>query len=466
MLPVVALVGRPNVGKSTLFNRLTQSHDAIVDDSPGVTRDRLYARAKLGPCDCLVVDSGGVTFNDEEFDPQIQFQVDQLIEEADEILFLVDAKDGLLAHDEILAQKLRKSSLKVHVLVNKSEGQAGAISGAIFQKLGFDSIWPISSKRGDGIYNMLQAVLGGYKVKQQEDEESIPRVALVGRPNAGKSTLTNALVGQQRVIVSDVAGTTRDSVNIALDYNGQEFVLTDTAGVRRRAKVDEAIEKFSVVKTLQAIERANVIVMLIDARDGITSQDVSIVGMVLDMGRALVIAINKWDGLSTQEKSKIQHNMELKFSFLSNVDVLNISALHGTAVGNIMPRVKKAYESAFKDLPTSLLNRQLTLAVERTPPPMRGGRKIRLKFAHQAGKNPQVLVIHGNQVESLPASYLRYLKHYFAQVNKLRGTPIHLVTRDSKNPFEAEGKPKLKINEKKKLARGGNLARRKKTRKR
>ncbi|MFT5258509.1 MAG: GTP-binding protein [Saprospiraceae bacterium] len=458
MLPVVALVGRPNVGKSTLFNKITKSHDAIVDDRPGVTRDRLYGRAKVGPTECLVVDSGGVTFDDQDFDPQIQFQVDQLIEEADEILFLVDAKDGLLAHDEMLAAKLRKSSLKVHLLVNKAEGQAGAISSAQFQKLGFESIWAISSKRGDGIHQMLQGVLGGYKIKLTEEEQVTPRIALVGRPNAGKSTLTNALVGEQRVIVSDVAGTTRDSVNISLQYEGEEFILTDTAGVRRRAKIDEAIEKFSVVKTLQAIERANVVVMLIDAHDGITSQDVSIVGMVLDMGRALVVLINKWDGLSHKEKNTIHNNMELKFPFLNNVEVLNVSALHGTAVGNILPMAKRAYDSAFKDLPTSLLNRQLTVAVERTPPPMKGGRKIRPKFAHQAGKNPQVLVIHGNQVESLPDSYLRYLKHYFAHANKLKGTPIHLVTRDSKNPFEQSekqaAKPNMKINERKKLARG------------
>ncbi len=252
---------------------------------------------------------------------------------------------------------------------------------------------------------------------------------------------------------------------ISMQHDGQAYVLTDTAGVRRRAKIDEAIEKFSVVKTLQAIERSNVVVMLIDAHDGITSQDVSIVGMVLDMGRSMVVLINKWDGLTSKQKSQINHNMKLKFPFLNNVEVLTISALHGTAVGNVLPMVKRAYNSAFKDLPTSLLNRQLALAVERTPPPMKGGRKIRLKFAHQAGKNPQVLVIHGNQVESLPASYLRYLKHYFAHVNKLKGTPIHLITRDSKNPFEQSdkqsAKPKLKINEKKKLARG-NLGRRKK----
>jgi len=442
MLPVIALVGRPNVGKSTLFNRLTRSRDAIVDDQPGVTRDRLYGRGQIGNKPFLVVDSGGVTFGEEGFDVQIQEQVEQVITEADEVYFIVDA-DGLHPHDAELANLLRKEGASVHLLVNKAEGIEPQIVVAEFQQLGLGHPHAVSARRGDGVANLIEQTLADY-VPETEPlvDPSVPKVALIGRPNAGKSTLTNALLGEARVIVSEVPGTTRDSVSVPIEHRGQKYIVTDTAGVRRRSRVDEVLEKFSVVKTLQAIERSNVAILVIDAHEGISAQDATIAGMILEMGRAMVVLLNKWDGLSSRERRIIHDELERKQPFIANVEILEISALYGSAVGNVLPMARRAFDSTLFEFPTSALNRIIEKAVEKTPTPSKQGRSIRIKFAHQAGKNPPVIVLHGNQLERLPKSYLRYLKSVISDFFSLVGTPIRIITRESKNPFNDKDKKK------------------------
>ena len=462
MLPVVALLGRPNVGKSTLFNRLTASRDAIVDDQPGVTRDRLYGRGKIGSNPFLVVDSGGISFDNKGFDSEILAQVELLLEEAHELLFLVDARDGIHPHDEQLAQKLRKTGLNVTVLVNKSEGMEKQIANADFQSLGLGAPVAISASRGDGVKQLMESLLSSYKINEDPVDDSVPRVALVGRPNAGKSTLTNALLGENRVIVSDKPGTTRDSINVSLEFKGQTFMVTDTAGVRRRAKVSETIEKFSIIKTLQALEHCNVAVLLLDAQAGISAQDVTIANMVQELGRAIVIAINKWDGLDRSEKTQIQNAIDLKFAFMPHVEILRLSAKHGTGVGKLLPMAKRAYDSAFHEFNTAHLNRYLERAVEQTAPPMKRGRKIKIKFGHQSGKNPPVIVLHGNQVDALPKTYIRYLQRYLAEAYDLVGVTIRLIPRNEKNPFAPKPgvRPKQTVKSK-----ANSNARRKKRRK-
>ncbi len=450
MLPVVALVGRPNVGKSTLFNRLTASRDAIVDDRPGVTRDRLYGRGKIASKPFLVVDSGGITFDSEDFDPKIMEQVDLLLQEADELLFLVDGREGIQPHDELLAQKLRKTGVNVTVIVNKSEGRKRHMITADFQRLGLGDPVPLSASRGDGVRQFIDYLLEPYRAEEEEYDDTIPRVALVGRPNAGKSTLTNALLGEERVIVSDIPGTTRDSVSVQVEHKGQAFMVTDTAGVRRRAKVSETIEKFSVIKSLQAIEHCNVAVLVLDAHEGISSQDVTIANMIQQMGRAIVIAINKWDGLDRAEKTRIEAAMELKFPFMHHIEVLHLSAKYGTAVGNLLPMVKRAFDSTFYDFNTAQLNRMLEQAVERTAPPLRHGRRIKIKFGHQAGKNPPVIVLHGNQVDQLPKTYIRYLQGAIADAYRLVGIMVKIIPRVEENPFKPieNKRPKSKVKSK------------------
>ena len=461
MLPVFALVGRPNVGKSTLFNRLTASRDAIVDDRPGVTRDRLYGRGKIASKPFLVVDSGGITFDETDFDPQIMEQVDLLLQEADELLFLVDGREGLHPHDEQLAQKLRKTGVNVTLLVNKAEGQKKQLVTAEFQRLGLGEPVPVSASRGDGVKQLLEKLLASYEVDETPVDDTLPRVALVGRPNAGKSTLTNALLGEERVIVSNVPGTTRDSVSVEVESKGQRYIVTDTAGVRRRARVEETIEKFSVIKTLQAIEHCNVAVLLLDAHEGVSAQDVTIANMIQNMNRALVIVINKWDGLSRAEKTRIEAAMDLKFPFLHNVEILRMSARYGTAVGNLLPMVRRAYDSAFYEFNTAKLNRVLAAAVEHNAPPMKRGRKIRIKFGHQAGKNPPVIVVHGNQVDELPKTYIRYLQGVLADAYGLVGVTVRLIPRVEENPYKPDpGKRPKRTRQ----SKSGANARRKKRR--
>ncbi|MEA3291201.1 MAG: ribosome biogenesis GTPase Der [Pseudomonadota bacterium] len=438
MLPVIALVGRPNVGKSTLFNRLTRTRDAIVDDQPGVTRDRLYGRGRIGGKPCLVVDTGGLEPSKEHLSRQIWEQVEQVLQEAQAVLFLVDGQEGLAPPDREIAEQLRQSGHSVYLVANKTEGVDSEVALAEFQELGFGHLFAVSAKRGDGAEELMEAVLASFDSETPESKESErPRVALIGRPNAGKSTLINALLGERRVIVSELPGTTRDSVRIPIEVNGEEYLLIDTAGVRRRARVSRGIEKFSVVKTLQAVEEANVVVLVLDAQAEIGAQDATIAGMVNDLGRALVIAVNKWDRLAKAQRQRIRGELELKFPFLGHAEVLFISALYGTGVGDVLPAAKRAYRSAMAEFATSDLNRKLQDAVSANPPPMRHGRRIKLKFAHQAGKNPPVIVIHGSQVSALPESYRRYLANYFIRAYRLVGTPVRIILRSGKNPYQA-----------------------------
>ena len=436
MIPVIALVGRPNVGKSTLFNRLTRSRDAIVDDQPGVTRDRLYGKGKLGNKPYLVVDTGGLESGDGKFAEQIRRQMELVLQEAQIVLFVVDAKDGLSADDYDIAGQLRQSGREVVVVVNKSEGEEPELVVSEFQEIGLGHPVAISAKRGDGVAGLIETVLADYPSSEEEESDSVPKVVLVGRPNVGKSTLTNKLVGEHRVIVSDIPGTTRDSVRIPIRVDDQDYLVVDTVGVRRRSKVEYGVEKFSVVKTLQAIEDAHVVLLVLDAAGEIGAQDATIARMIQNLGRSLVVVINKWDRLEGRQRKKIKDELERKLSFLPDPEVLFISALHGSNIAEVMPAAYRAWQSAMVDIATSSLNRTLEAAVSQTPPPTRNERPIRLKFAHQAGKNPPVIVVHGSQAEKLPAGYLRYLSRYFASAYRLRGTRIRVISRSGDNPFK------------------------------
>ncbi|NKB61704.1 MAG: ribosome biogenesis GTPase Der [Gammaproteobacteria bacterium] len=445
MLPVIALIGRPNVGKSTLFNRLTRSRDALVDNRPGVTRDRLYGRGRIGDKPYLVVDTGGLESEEGRFTSEIRHQVFQVIEEAQVVFFLVDYRHGLVPQDVEIANQLRQSSREIYVLVNKSEGAEPDMASSEFQELAIGEPVAISAKRGDGVAQFIDGVLEEFEVQEEEPDGAGPKIALVGRPNVGKSTLINKLVGEHRVITSDLPGTTRDSVKIPLRVGDEPYTLIDTAGVRRKARVDEAIEKFSVVKTLQAIEEANVVILTLDASSEIGSQDATIAGMIQNLGRSIVVVVNKWDRLEAEQRKKIRKELEIKLPFLPRSDILFISALYGSNIVDVMPAAKRAYKSAMVSISTSSLNRTLEDAVSQTAPPMHNQRPVRLKFAHQAGKNPPIIVVHGNQAESIPESYKKYLVNYFSKVYRLIGTPLRVIPRSSTNPFKDRNPKKVRF---------------------
>lgn len=436
MIPVIALVGRPNVGKSTLFNRLTRTRDAIVDNRPGVTRDRLYGRGRMGDRPYLVVDTGGLETEQSLFGDAIRQQVEQVIEEAQLVILLVDGVDGLVPQDRDIADQLRLSDREIRVAVNKTEGEDPALAVSEFHELALGEPLAISAKRGDGLDHLLEQVLSAFPPLEDENESKPPHLALVGRPNVGKSTLTNKLLGEYRVIVSDQPGTTRDSVRIPLRYQEADYMLIDTAGVRRRARVEEVIEKFSVIKTLQAIEDADVVMLVLDATSEIGGQDATIAGMIQDLGRSMIVIVNKWDRLESRQRKKIRDELSLKLPFLPNPEILFVSALHGSNLDRIMPAAIRAYQSATASLNTASLNRALAAATAQTAPPMRNERPIRLKFAHQAGKNPPIVVVHGNQAENLPDSYLRYLSKYLGEFYKLCGTRIRIIPRSGENPYK------------------------------
>lgn len=450
MLSVVSLVGRPNVGKSTLFNRLTKTRDALVDDQPGVTRDRLYGRSKVGKQPFLVVDTGGLEGDTGElFALEIKEQVEHVIAESNVVLFMVDSLQGLVGQDLEIAKTLRRSDTKVYLIVNKAEGVEDELAGSEFQELALGEPLIISAKRGDGIQHLAELLCKSLEQQESEedDDDQTPIISIVGRPNVGKSTLTNQLAGEYRVIVSDVPGTTRDSVQIPLEHEGQPMIIIDTAGVRRRARVNEVIEKFSVVKTLQAIEKSHVVVLVLDAATGIEAQDSTIAGMVHDLGRSIVIILNKWDGLDSRDRNELKKDVKNKLSFLPDPEMITISALHGSRIRDVLPAAKRAYDSAMIEMATSSLSRTLENAVTQTPPPMNNQRPVRLKFAHQAGKNPPIIVIHGNQADSIPSAYRRYLVRYFSKFYKLVGTPIRIITRVGDNPFK-ERNPSTKTYKK------------------
>jgi len=445
MKPVIALLGRPNVGKSTLFNRITGSRDAIVVDVPGVTRDRQYGRGRIGAFDYFVVDTGGVTdrysgskdVDSRTIEDHLQEQTRNAIVEADAIIFMVDARDGILPADRELAADLRKLSKPVFVAINKAEGQVGESARADFYSLGFEDLYVISAKRGDGVQSLINDILSRFPQAEEkvEEEEHGIRVSIVGRPNAGKSTLINSIFGEERVVVSDQPGTTRDSILIPFEFRGKHYQIVDTAGVRRRSKVRETIEKFSVIKTLQAIEQCNVVVLVIDGVEGLSEQDATLAGFIVEEGKALVIAVNKLDQIDKSRTEWLKQEIERRFPFLGFAHVHFISAKESTGVTGIFRSIDKAYESACKTLSTSRLNRELARAIEKTAPPMVHGRRIKLKFAHQGGKNPPRVIIHGNQVESVPDSYRRYLANTFRKVFRLEGTPVFIEFRSGDNPF-------------------------------
>ncbi|MCG7992855.1 MAG: ribosome biogenesis GTPase Der [Candidatus Thiodiazotropha lotti] len=440
MLPVIALVGRPNVGKSTLFNRLTRSRDALVADQPGLTRDRKYGTGKLGKHPYVVVDTGGISGDQLGIDQLMEQQVHQAIGEADHILFLLDGREGCTGGDEIIAQQLRKTGKPVSVAVNKSEGLDETLAASDFYRLGLGDPIAIAAVHGRGVRTLIDGILSQFPPAEEADadEEKGIQIAVVGRPNVGKSTLVNRLLGEERVVAYDQPGTTRDSIYIPITRNDKRYTLIDTAGVRRRARIKEAIEKFSIIKTLQSMQEANVVLLVLDAQQEIGEQDATLAGHVLESGRALILVINKWDGLSQDQREWIKAEIERKLPFLSFARHHYISALHGSGVGDLFGLVDQVYKSAMRDLATPELTRILEALVEEHQPPLVHGRRIKLRYAHQGGKNPPLIVIHGNQTERVPDGYKRYLITRFRSILKLRGTPVRIEFRSGDNPFQGK----------------------------
>ena len=473
--PVVALVGRPNVGKSTLFNRLTRTRDALVADFPGLTRDRKYGHAHIAGHEFIVIDTGGIDGTEEGVEEKMAEQSLLAIEEADVVLFLVDARAGLTAADIGIANYLRQRQNKTTVLVaNKTDGIDADSHCAEFYQLGLGEIEQIAASQGRGVTQLMEQVLAPFaehlesadaieptsKDAQDEWDQALDfdfaestalidealedeaeeqdkniKIAIVGRPNVGKSTLTNRILGEDRVVVYDLPGTTRDSIYIPMERDGQQYTLIDTAGVRKRGKVHLAVEKFSVIKTLQAIQDANVVLLTIDARENISDQDLSLLGFILNAGRSLVIVVNKWDGLDQDVKERVKSELDRRLDFIDFARVHFISALHGSGVGNLFDSVKEAYACATQKMTTSMLTRILQMATDEHQPPMVAGRRIKLKYAHPGGYNPPIIVVHGNQMEKLPDSYKRYLSNYYRKSLKIIGSPIRLLFQEGSNPF-------------------------------
>jgi GTP-binding protein len=437
MKPTLVLVGRPNVGKSTLFNRLTRSRDALVADIPGLTRDRHYGHGRIGQKPFLVVDTGG-------FEPQVKDgivhemvrQAEAAIAEADALLFIVDGRAGLTPQDKVIADLLRRSGRPLHLVVNKAEGMDRAMVGAEFHELGCGEPRVISAAHGDGVNELIDLVLDVFPEEAPGlDQSAGPRVAISGRPNVGKSTLINTLLGEERVIAFDMPGTTRDAIEIEFERNGRQYKLIDTAGLRRRGKVFETIEKFSVIKTLQAIEECNVVVLMLDASQDISDQDAHIAGFAIEAGRALVIAVNKWDVVDSYRRDRVKIDIERKLNFLGFAHVHYISALHGQGIGGVLTSVDKAYAAAMAKMSTPKLTRALLAVVEKQAPPRHGLFRPKMRYAHQGGSNPPIIVIHGNALDHIPDSYTRYLERSFLDIFKLKGTPLQIRYKSSTNPF-------------------------------
>jgi len=451
MLPTLVLVGRPNVGKSTLFNRLTGTRDALVHDMPGMTRDRHYGRGRIGSKPYLVVDTGGLEpVAKEGIMAEMARQTLQAIDEADAIIFMVDARSGLTPQDKVIADRLRRATCPVLLAVNKAEGMNRAVVTAEFHELGLGEPLAISGAHGDGISDLVDEALAPFSEEEEKtDEFGIPKIALVGRPNVGKSTLVNALVGEERVIAFDQPGTTRDSIYVEFERDGKPYILIDTAGVRRRGKVFETVEKFSVIKTLQAIEDANVVVLVLDARENISEQDAHLAGFVLETGRALVVAVNKWDGLSAEQRDDVKRDIGRKLAFLDFARFNYISALKSKGLETLLKDVEAAHAAAFIKLSTPKLTRVLEMAVEQHAPPKNGLFRPKPRYAHQGGKNPPVIILHGNALEGLRDDYKRYLESSFRKAFKLQGTPLRIqVKEDSgKNPFEGKARAPLTESE-------------------
>ncbi len=441
MLPILALVGRPNVGKSTLFNRLTRTRDALVADQPGLTRDRHYGHGRLGDRPFLVVDTGG-------FEPQAKEgivqemarQAEAAIAEADVLLFLVDGRTGLTPQDRVIAERLRRSGRPLHLVVNKAEGMNRDVVAAEFHELGCGTPRVISAAHGEGVRELLELTLADIPAEEAEaDDAGGPRVAIVGRPNVGKSTFINTLLGEERMIAFDMPGTTRDAIATPFERNGKRYTLIDTAGLRRKGRVFETIEKFSVVKTLQAIEAANVVVLMVDASQDISDQDAHIAGFCIEAGRALVLAVNKWDAVDQYRREQVKQDIARKLNFLGFARVHHISALRGQGMAGVMQSVDRAYAAAMAKLTTPRLTRVLLDAVQKQAPPRHGNVRPKLRYAHQGGSNPPLVIIHGNALEYVPSAYVRYLEHVFVDTFKLQGTPLRIQFKITKNPYVDRG---------------------------
>jgi GTP-binding protein len=463
MLPVIALVGRPNVGKSTLFNRLTRTRDALVADFPGLTRDRKYGQAKIDEDEFIVIDTGGITGDEEGLDAVMAGQSLLAIDEADAVLFMVDARVGMMVADQAIADHLRKQEKKVFLVANKTDGIDADSACAEFYGLGLGEVYHIAAAHGKGVRQMIDTALDGFfepavesdevdefeipqeyveddeekLLKEQQRLAALPiKLAIIGKPNVGKSTLTNRILGEERVVVYDQPGTTRDSIYIPMTRDDREYVIIDTAGVRKRKKVNETVEKFSVIKTLKAIEDSNTVLLVIDARDGIAEQDLCLLGYTLNAGRSLVIAVNKWDGMTDYDKERVKSELDRRLGFIDFAKIHFISALHGTGVGHLYESVEEAYDSSTKRISTSMLTRIMNMATDDHNPPMVQNRRVKLRYAHAGGYNPPLIVIHGNQVKKLPDSYKRYLMNYFRRSLQIMGTPIRIEFREGDNPFE------------------------------
>jgi GTP-binding protein len=438
MKPTVALIGRTNVGKSTLFNRLTRSRAALVADFPGLTRDRQYGDGHLGPVPYLAIDTGGFDPNSSQaLQRAVNEQTQAAIAEGDVLLFLVDVRAGVTAHDQSIAERLRASGRRVIVVANKAEG-LDPEAGTEFYELGLGEPQLISAAHGMGLTELMQMALAGFQDEPQPEEPDLTRgtrVAVVGRPNVGKSTLINTLIGERRMVASDEPGTTRDAIEVEFEFAGSPFVLIDTAGIRRKGRVFEAVEKFSVIKTLQAVEQCNVVTLLLDASAEIAEQDAHIAGYILERGRALVIAVNKWDAVQQEQRERIKREMRRKLHFLDWASLHFVSALHGTGLQALMRSVVAAEHAAFSRLPTPRLTRALRAAVERQGPPRAGNLRPKLRYAHQGGSNPPIIVVHGNSLHHVPDSYRRYLEGWFREQFGLQGTPLRIEFRSGTNPY-------------------------------
>jgi GTPase len=434
--PTLVLVGRANVGKSTLFNRLTKTRDALVADLPGLTRDRHYGHGRLGNRPFLVVDTGG-------FEPQAKTgivhemarQAEAAIAEADVLLFMVDARAGLAPQDMVIADLLRRSGRPVHLVVNKAEGMDRAVVAAEFYELGCGEPRVISGAHGDGVRELLDLALEPFGIDDEAEDEAGPRVAIAGRPNVGKSTLINALLGEDRVIAFDMPGTTRDAIEVPFERAGRHYTLIDTAGLRRKGRVFEAVEKFSVIKTLQAVEEANVVVLMLDASQDISDQDAHIAGFCIEAGRALVLAVNKWDAVDDYRRERVKQEISRKLNFLGFARIHYISARAGQGIAGVLSSVDKAYAAAMAKLPTPKLTRVLLAAVQKQQPPRHGNVRPKLRYAHQGGSNPPIIVIHGNALDHVPDSYTRYLEKTFLEAFRLQGTPLRIQYKSAHNPF-------------------------------
>lgn len=460
--PIISIVGRPNVGKSTLYNRLTRSRDAIVDDRPGVTRDRMVGVGRVGNSPYWVVDTGGIESDDEEIHSLMKDQVDQALQDSDAVIFIVDGRDGATPVDFEIAEQLRRNTaITVYLCINKAEGLNKGMIAADFYQLGLNEPNIISGKNGDGVNRLMSNILAETEGRReaQRSEYDIPagvaKLAIVGRPNVGKSTLVNTLVGEERVVVFDMPGTTRDSIHVPFKVNDKEYVLIDTAGMRKKSRIDDRVERFSVMKTLRAVELAQVVAIVIDARDGIVDQDNRLINLVFNSGRSLMILVNKWDGMSKYDREQVRAQIDRKFGHMGNIPIEFISAKYAKGMDVIMPLVDKLYESAMTDMGTGQINRVLHDAAEKRNPPMVGNHRIKLKFGHQGGMNPPHVIVHGNQLDKLPQTYQRYLTNTFERAFDMVGTKVRLTFKTSENPYELPAKVSRKSKDKVKYRGGG-----------